>query len=108
MSRASAISGGVVQIAGVRDQAEADLLVACGVDLIGFPFRLPVHGEDLPESEAAAIVRRLAPPTRAVLITYLDGADEIAELAACLGVAGVQLHGDVAPDEIERLARIAP
>jgi phosphoribosylanthranilate isomerase len=98
----------VVQIAGVIDQAEADLLVECGVDLVGFPFRLTVHREDLTESAAAAIVRRLPATTRAVLITYLADAKSIRELSEFLGVAGVQIHGDIDVAELARLRADAP
>lgn len=90
------------------DRREADLLVACGVTWLGFPLRLAHHREDLTDAEAAAIVRRLPDGARAVLITYLDRAGEIAALAASLGVAAVQLHGDVAPREIEALRVRAP
>jgi phosphoribosylanthranilate isomerase len=97
-----------VQVAGVIDQAEADLLVECGVDFLGFPFRLTVHREDLSEEAAAAIVRRLPASTRAVLITYLADAESIRGLAEKLGVAAVQIHGDIAAEELVRLRRLAP
>ena len=38
-----------IQVAGVIDQEEADLLCGCGVRFLGFPLRLPVHREDLSE-----------------------------------------------------------
>jgi len=98
----------IVQIAGVKDAGEARILVECGVDGIGFPFRLPVHEPDLPEADAATIIREVLPPARAVLITYLSAAAEIAELAAALGVRIVQLHGDIAPGALERLKNIDP
>jgi phosphoribosylanthranilate isomerase len=98
----------VVQVAGVVDQAEADLVVECGVDLLGFPFRLSVHREDLTEIAAAAIVRRLPRATRAVLITYLADAKSIRDLAHFLGVAAVQVHGDIEFAELARLRAEAP
>jgi len=45
---------------------------------------------------------------RAVLITYLLDAEEIRALAMALGVAAVQLHGDVCTSEIVRLREVAP
>jgi phosphoribosylanthranilate isomerase len=99
---------GAVQIAGVIDRAEAELLVACGVEWLGFPLRLAFHREDLTDADAAAIVRALPSHVRAVLITYLARADEITALAASLGVAAVQLHADVPKDEIARLRERAP
>jgi len=98
----------VVQVAGVVDQAEADLLVECGVDLVGFPFRLSVHREDLSEADAAAIVRRLPATTRGVLITYLADATSIRGLAEFLGVAAVQIHGDIDLAELARLRAAVP
>ena len=97
-----------VQIAGIIDQAEADLCVECGVEFIGFPKRLSVHREDLTDADAAAIVRRLPKATRAMLITYLADAKSITELAAFLGVAGVQVHGDIERAELAKLRAEAP
>lgn len=105
---AVAIEPGFIQIAGVIDAAEAGLLLDCGVRFLGFPLRLPVHREDLPEAAAAAIVRSLPSSAHGVLITYLDRADEIAALCSQLGVGVVQLHGDVPRAELERLAARAP
>ena len=64
----------LIQIAGVIDAAEAQMLQQCGVRYLGFPLRLPVHREDLTEEEAAAIITSLAPPVFGVLITYLSQA----------------------------------
>lgn len=98
----------LIQVAGVIDQAEADLLLACGVNWLGFPLRLPVHAPDLSEAEAAAIIRSLKPPARAVVITYLDRADEIIAFCAALGASAVQLHGDIPLIELQRLKEGQP
>jgi phosphoribosylanthranilate isomerase len=97
-----------VQVAGVADEAEAALLVECGVRYLGFPLRIPVNREDLTEAEAAAIIRRLRPPVYGVLITYLAKTEEIAEFAGALGARIVQLHGDITLSELVRLRQIAP
>src|SRR5882724_4123478 len=94
---------GLVQIAGVIDREEAEMLLAAGVDWLGFPFCLALHREDLPEAEAARIIRALPPPHEAVLITYLDRAGDIAALCRELGVRKVQLHGPIAPAELAAL-----
>ena len=62
----------LIQIAGVMDQVEAELLQQCGVKYLGFPLHLPVHREDLTEQQAAEIIQRLRPPVLGVLITYLS------------------------------------
>lgn len=97
-----------LQVAGVIDRREADLLREEGVEWLGFPLRLPVHRPDLSEAEAARIIRALPPEARAVLITYLDRAAEVLALGAELGVRAVQLHGDIAPAEMARLRAAAP
>ena len=84
------------------------MLVRCGVRYLGFPLRLPVHREDLSEAEAQAIIRGLPPPAMGVLITYLDRAVEIVAFCRVLGVRIVQLHGEVAVDELRRLRLLDP
>ncbi len=98
----------LIQIAGVIDAAEAQMLQQCGVRYLGFPLRLPVHREDLTEEEAAAIITSLAPPVFGVLITYLDEASEIAAFCHALGARIVQLHGDIDRDELKRLKTLDP
>ena len=103
-----ALEPGLIQVAGIIDRAEADLVLACGVRYLGFPLRLPVNREDLSEAEAAAIVRGLPSPAQGVLITYLPEAAAVAELAAALGARMVQLHGDIGPGQLHRLRVLDP
>jgi phosphoribosylanthranilate isomerase len=98
----------LIQIAGVRDRREAELLVQCGVRFLGFPLRLPVNEEDLTEGEAAKLIRSLRPPVQGVLITYLDQASGIGDFLTELGASVVQLHGDISPGELRKLRRICP
>ena len=93
----------LIQIAGMIDAAEAQMLQQCGIRYLGFPLRLPVHREDLTEQAAAAIIKTLAPPVYGVLITYLDEASEVAAFCHTLGARIVQLHGDIERDELKRL-----
>jgi phosphoribosylanthranilate isomerase len=99
---------GAVQIAGIADADEARLLVDCGVDFLGFPFRLAFHQEDCNEEDAARIVASLPARVEAVLITYLLDPGEIAALAHALGVHWVQLHGNIEPDALAELRGVAP
>jgi phosphoribosylanthranilate isomerase len=98
----------LIQIAGVIDAAEAEMLQQCGIRYLGFPLRLRVHREDLTEEQAAAIIKSLAAPAFGVLITYLDKASEIAAFSHTLGVRIVQLHGDIDRDELKRLKTLDP
>ena len=99
---------GIVQIAGVADRAEAMMLVEAGVHQIGFPLGLTVHKEDMPAEDAAKIIRLLKPPASAVLITYLNMAEQILDLCKKIGAHKVQLHGVMTLAEIVRLKSLAP
>jgi phosphoribosylanthranilate isomerase len=98
----------LIQMAGVIDAAEAEMLQQCGIHYLGFPLRLPVHREDLTEEKAAVIIKSLAPPVFGVLITYLSRASEIAAFCHALGARIVQLHGEIDRDELERLKSLDP
>jgi phosphoribosylanthranilate isomerase len=86
---------------------EARMLLEAGVDWLGFPLRLEFHPEDMPADDAGNIIKSLGIEDRAVLITYLQDADQIAGLAARLGCRRVQLHGDVTVSETIRLKTAA-
>jgi phosphoribosylanthranilate isomerase len=98
----------LIQIAGVIDDAEAEMLVSCGVRYLGFPLGLPVHREDLSEDSAARIIRGLGSPCHGVLITYLDNARAVHATAGRLGARIVQLHGDIALDQLALLRELDP
>ncbi len=98
----------LIQIAGVIDKEEAIMLMKAGVDYLGFPLRLTVHKEDLTEEEAVEVIKIIPPPHKAVLITYLDNADEIIHLCTKLNFNIVQLHGKISKGELERIKLLHP
>lgn len=98
----------IIQIAGIRDETEARILVESGVHRLGFPVGLDLHEEDLPEGEAAAVIRNLGIGSRAWLITYLEDPWAVAALCDRLGCAGVQLHGATGPGQARRLKALRP
>ncbi|MFL5530949.1 MAG: phosphoribosylanthranilate isomerase [Gemmatimonadales bacterium] len=98
----------LIQVAGISDRSEALLLQECGIRYLGFPLRLPVNRADLNEADAADIIHSLQPPARGVLITYLNEARAIADFCRALGARTVQLHGDIATAELERLCGLDP
>lgn len=98
----------LIQIAGVIDREEADLLINAGIKYLGFPLRLPVNKEDLSEDEAAELIKTFPKNIIAVLITYLNNADDIDAFCEKLNVNMVQLHGDISVDELRKLKIINP
>jgi len=102
------VKHGLIQIAGVIDAAEAELLVDSGVDFIGFPLRLRDGREDLSEAAARSIVRSIDPGVRTICITYSSEAAAIVGLCDALGVSWVQLHGPIPTSELAALRALRP
>ena len=94
---------GLIHVAGIRDLAEAKMIVECGVSFLGFPLVLDVHQEDLTVHEAAEIVAAMRSRATFFLITYLARSAEILDLCRRLGIGMVQLH---APTDVEALKRL--
>jgi len=92
-----------IQIAGIKSEAEARMLLASGVDVIGFPLALPVHKADTTEAGAADIIEGQQASENALLITYLDNSETVHSLARKLSTKNIQLHGDISVTEIEKL-----
>ena len=97
-----------VQIAGIRDEREAEILLAAGADDLAFPLGPGVVEQDLEEAAAARIIRSLAPPRYGVLITYLDEAASVKNACERIGAMKVQLHGEVPTPEMARLKALRP
>lgn len=108
MANGTAVDGDFIHVAGIIDAAEAELLIDCGVGVLGFPLVLGYHREDIGVEAAAGIVTRFGGRATFFLITYLDTAGAIMDLCRRLGVGMVQLHGDVDADEVARLRKAAP
>lgn len=98
----------IIQIAGVIDQNEADLLIKAGVEFLGFPLRLPVNKEDLSEAEAAEIIKTFPSDTKAVLITYQNDANEIVQFCRQLAAEYIQLHGEISVEQLQRVKELNP
>lgn len=97
-----------IQVAGIIDLAEAEMLINCGVNFLGFPLRLPVNKEDCTEDEAASIIAKTKDRVKSVAITYLNQADVIIEFCKKLDVEIIQLHGDISIDELRKLKSVSP
>lgn len=92
----------LIQVAGIRSVEEGRMLLDQGVDLLGFPLRLPVHAEDVSEPEARKIIKALG-PSRCVVITYEDDPNQLSNLCHFLNVRTAQIHGHVLPDTLSRM-----
>jgi phosphoribosylanthranilate isomerase len=92
-----------IQIAGILDKAEAEMLIDSGVNYLGFPLRLPVNKEDISEENAGKIIKSLFPPNYGILITYLNISEDIKQFCKELGCTIIQLHGAIETSELIKL-----
>lgn len=98
----------LIQVAGIIDRQEAQLIINEGVEWLGFPLRLPSGRDDISEQSATAIIAELAQPHAGVLISYLTEAEQVSSFCQQLGVKAVQLHGDISVEEMAALRQLRP
>lgn len=98
----------IIQIAGVIDSEEAQILMDFGVEYLGFPLRLPVNKVDHTEEEARDIISGIFKPHKAVIITYLNKAQEIIDFCDQMNCFYIQLHGDISVNELQELKSERP
>lgn len=94
-----------IQVAGVHDLEEAQLIVKANVGYLGLPLRLPVHQEDISETDARNLVKTINPSIKPVLITYLNKAKDLLKE---LDINIVQLHGEISQKELAKLKQLYP
>ncbi len=97
-----------IQIAGISNREESEMVMDCGIDFLGFPLRLPVNKEDITEKDAGEIIKSLVPPKYGIVITYLNLAEDITEFCKDLGCLILQLHVPIESVELQKLKLIFP
>ncbi len=75
----------LIQVAGIIDRQEAQLIINEGVEWLGFPLRLPSGRDDISEQSASAIIAELAQPHAGVLISYLTEAEQVSAFVSNSG-----------------------
>jgi phosphoribosylanthranilate isomerase len=97
-----------VKICGIRSEKDLELAVDSGADALGFICGTTHFSEDVLEPEVAlALVKRTPPYVSTVLVTHLESAREICELADRLGVDTIQVHGLVSTEVVAEVYRNA-
>jgi phosphoribosylanthranilate isomerase len=98
-----------IKICGLQSYEEAQLARECGATAFGFLVGLTHLAEDkIIPSAARAIVQTLPSDCNTVLVTHLLNVSTIADLAREIGVKTVQVHGDVAIEDVRELRLLAP
>lgn len=97
----------LIQVAGINSYRDLKTVNDCGVSMVGLPYVLDYHSEDMPIEEAIDILKYF-PSIKPVLITYSANYEEIEYYILALAAKFVQLHGDVNIELIERIKENFP
>lgn len=98
-----------IQMAGIRNVADALMCVECGVNIIGLLVGQAHTSDDFISKELAREIRDALPSNvKTTLITHLENAKEIIEIAKYINVDYIQLHSHLLESEVERISETLP
>ena len=93
-----------VKVCGLTDEADLQVAVEAGADAVGIVSDVPVETpREVTLDRARELVDAVPPFVTSVLVTMPDSAERGVELAEHVGADAVQVHGDLSPDEVDRL-----
>jgi len=93
-----------VKICGLTTAADRDAAIAAGADAVGFITEVPVEtARELEVSTVATLARDVPPFVTSVLVTMPETVDAAVELQGRVDADAVQIHGGLAPADIEEL-----
>lgn len=95
-----------IKFCGLVRGEDVDTAVALGVDAVGFVF-YPRSPRALPADDATALRRRLPSYVAAVGLFVDASAEQVAAVAATVGLDVLQLHGDETPQLAQAIGRAA-
>src|SRR5436190_24303737 len=89
------------KICGIRSESDLRIAVDAGANAIGLICGTTQAGEDALEPDQARALAQQTPPfVSTVLVTHLETAGEVLDLADEIGVDSIQLHGPMAPEGV--------
>lgn len=92
-----------------RDAEEAKFCCDNGVDSIGLPVGQKHFSKDfISKTKAKAIIKLLPPFCTATMITHLESAQEIVDIAKFCGFSCIQLHSYISESEVKKIKAALP
>lgn len=98
-----------VKLCGIRSRADLAIALNAGADAVGFIVGARHRTEDaLSAAAAAALVTALPPFVSSVMVTHLQQATTIVDLARQVGATTLQLQDAITPAELAAIRRALP
>ena len=98
-----------IQMAGIRNVADAIMCVQCGVNIIGLLVGQKHVSDDFITKELAREIKMSLPSNiKTTLITHLEKAEEIINIAEFIDVDYIQLHSNLPETEVEIIRKRLP
>ena len=98
-----------IQMAGIRNKQDALMCVDCGVDIIGLLVGQAHTSDDFITKEMAREIKVALPKNvKTTLITHLENAKEIIDIASFIDVDYIQLHSHLLESEVEIIQKALP
>lgn len=98
-----------IQMAGIRNVNDALMCAQCGVNIIGLLVGQAHTSDDFISKELARAIKIALPlDIKTTLITHLEKADEIIDIAKFVEVDYIQLHSHLPESEVEIIRRELP
>lgn len=98
-----------IQMAGIRNIEDAVMCAQCGVNIIGLLVGQAHTSDDFISKELARDIKNALPnDIKTTLITHLEKADEIIEIAEFIDVDYIQLHSHLPESEVELIRKALP
>ena len=98
-----------IQMAGIRNVNDALMCVDCGVNIIGLLVGQEHTSDDFISKELARAIKIALPlEIKTTLITHLENAREIIDIAKFIEVDYIQLHSYISESEVEIIRKELP
>ncbi len=98
-----------IQMAGIRNKEDALMCVECGVNIIGLLVGQAHTSDDFISKEIAKEIKDALPKdVKTTLITHLENAEEIIEIAKFIDVDYIQLHSYINETEVQKVRQTLP
>ena len=98
-----------IQMAGIRNKEDALMCVNHGVDIIGLLVGQAHTSDDFISKEKAKEIKEALPNNvKTTLITHLEKAEDIVEIASFIDVDYIQLHSHLDENEVVKIREKLP